>query len=171
MYHLGIRTRTSEDGLTWSDEVNTGIDGATNPVVIKLKDSTYLMIYGIQQHPAFGLPTEQLYAAISTDDITFTKQPADPVLTGNDNFASVPELLYLNDTTLWMYYVSGTRPSHIHTATSTDNELTWTKEEQISITGCPISKTDVDPDIIKLSDETYCLFLPHLPQVNLNGEI
>ncbi|MCX5886180.1 MAG: choice-of-anchor D domain-containing protein [Proteobacteria bacterium] len=165
MYNPGIGFRSSEDGLTWPDSTNTNINemGATNPAVITLKDGTYLMIYGIQQHTS-GPPTERQYRATSTDGIYFNKEPTDAVLTGENDFASVPDLIYINDdTTLRLYYVSDSLPSHIHTATSIDDGLTWIKEGLISITGGPIGQQDVDPDIIKLADGTYRLFFATPP--------
>jgi len=168
MYNPGIGVRSSNDGLTWPDSTNTNINemGATNPAVITLKDGTYLMIYGVQQHTG-GPPTERQYRAISTDGISFTKYPADAaVLTGDNgdnDFVSVPDLIYIDDNTLRLYYVSNSLSSHIHTATSIDDGLTWTKEGQISITGGPIGQQDVDPDIIKLADGTYRLFFATSP--------
>jgi len=165
MYNPGIGFRSSEDGLTWPDSTNTNINemGATNPAVITLKDGTYLMIYGVQQHTS-GPPTERQYRAISTDGIYFNKEPTDAVLTGENDFASVPDLIYINDdTTLRLYYVSNSLQSHIHTATSTNNGQTWTEEGPISITGGPIGQQDVDPDIIKLADGTYRLFFATPP--------
>lgn len=171
-YNPGIWTRTSPEGLTWTDQVSTGINdqGATNPAVIRLKDETYLMIYGIQTHTS-GPPTEKLYRATSTDGIHFTKQ-AGPLTDGavltadgsEHNFVSVPDLISIDDdTTLRMYFVADSYQSHIHTAVSIDNGQTWTREGQISITGGPIGQQDVDPDIIKLADGTYRLYFATSP--------
>ncbi len=164
-----IRSYTSTDGINWSNGVTTGIAdaGGSNPSVIRLKDGTYLMIYGIQTpNPV----TERLYRATSTDGITFTKQSG--LLTGGavliadageNDFVSVPDLVYLNETTLRLYFVASTGASRIHTATSTDNGQTWTREGQISVTGGPFGDHTNDPDIVRLADSTWRLFFATPP--------
>lgn len=59
--------------------------------------------------------------------------------------------------------MSNSLPSHIHTATSINDGLTWVEEGRISITGGPIGQQDVDPDIIKRADGTYRLFFATSP--------
>jgi len=148
---------TSPDGLNWSIPVMTGVNDqhSTNPAVIGLHDGTFLMIYGIQTSSPL---TERLYRAISNNGINFIKQPAEAVLTGEvDNFVSVPDIIYSNSTTLRMYFVNGNTNSRIHTATSTDNGLTWIKEGQITLTGTYGGQTN-DPDVILLADSSYRLF-------------
>ena len=167
----GIWTATSTDGINWSGQINTGVTdvGATNPNVIRLNNETYLMIYGIQTN----MPTtEILYRATSTDGINFTKQ--DIALTaseGEDNFVSVPDLIYSNETTLRMYFVASSINSRVHTATSIDNGQTWTREGEISITDGPTGGQINDPDIIKLSDGNYRLFFTTPPTNQSIGDL
>lgn len=133
------------------------------------------MIYGVQT----TIPvTERLYRATSSNGIiNFIYQPGHylggAVLTGeaaDGNFVSVPDLIYINDTTLRMYFVASTLESHIHTATSTDDGATWTREGQISITGSYGGQTN-DPDIVLLSDGSYRLFFTTPPPGTAIGDL
>lgn len=159
----GIWTITSTNGTSFlGNPVLTGVDnlGATNPNVISLTNGTYLMIYGVQ----LPGPTEQLYRATSDDGITFIKQGV--VLTadaGEDNFISVPDLIYISGTRLRMYFVASPINSRIHTAYSDNDGATWIREGRISITGGPIGGQECDPDIIKLQAGTYRLFFTTPP--------
>jgi hypothetical protein len=172
-----IRSYTSTDGVGWGNGVTTGITdpGGTNPSVIRLRDGTYLMIYGIQTANPMA---ERLYRATSTDGITFTKQ-AGPLTggavliadAGENDFVSVPELIYLNDTTLRLYFVASTAVSRIHTATSTDNGQTWTREGQISITGGSYGGQTNDPDVVRLADGRWRLFFATPPAGKQIGEL
>lgn len=172
----GILTATSTDGLSWSAPTATGVAdvGATNPSVIQLVDSSYLMIYGVQT----VMPvTEKLFRATSADGLSFTKQ-AGPysggaVLTaeaGENDFVSVPDLVYINATTLRLYFVANTVNSRIHTATSTDNGQTWVREGQITLTGSYGGQTN-DPDIVKLGDGSYRLYFTTPPPGTLIGDL
>ncbi|MDD5593909.1 MAG: hypothetical protein PHG97_04145 [Candidatus Margulisbacteria bacterium] len=162
----GIWTDTSTNGLDWTAPVFTGVSssGATNPSVICLKNGTFLMIYGVQVPLS---STERLYRATSNDGINFTFQGGPyvggAVLTGEaDDFVSVPDLIYINDTTLRMYYVYGATTSRIYSATSTDNGATWTKEGEISISGSYGGQTN-DPDVVLISGTTYKLYFTTPP--------
>lgn|GEM_PF-2406636 len=160
----GIWTATSTDGISWSNQVLTGVvdTGATNPGVIRLSDGTYLMIYGIQT--AFPT-TEKLYRATSSNGVTFVKQAGTALIADPDeeDFVSVPDLVYLNTTTLRMYFVASPSNSFVHTAVSTDSGLTWTREGKISIDGGPVGGQVYDPDIIKFTDGTYWFFFTTPP--------
>ncbi len=167
----GIWTTTSTDGKTWTSPTNTGVTdtGATNPDVIRLTDGSYLMLYGIQT----AIPTtEILYRATSGDGSAFTKQGvALQTDATEDNFVSVPDLIYINSTTLRMYFVASTTTSRVHTAASTDNGATWTREGQISISGGAIGGQVNDPDIIQLSNGTYRLFFTTPPANQSIGDL
>ena len=173
----GIWTCTSTDGINWTAPVATGITdtGATNPSVIRLNNGTYLMIYGRQT----AMPTtERLYRGTSNDGITFTKQTGPltggAVLiadSGENDFVSVPDLIYVNDSTLRMYFVASTINSRVHTATSTDDGVNWTREGQISLSGGQIGGQVNDPDIIKLSDGSYRLFFTTPPAGQSIGDL
>ncbi len=175
MYFTGpgeLYSTTSTDGLTWTSPEETGINdtGATNPSVIRLTDGTYLMIYGIQT----AMPTtEEQFRATSNDGITFTKQGSDPVLSadaGENDFVSVVDMIYINDTTLRMYFVANTVDSYVHTATSTDDGATWTREGEITLTG-DIGGQLNDPDIIRLSDGSWRLFFTTPPEGQAIGDL
>lgn len=172
----GILTATSTDGLSWAAPVTTGVDtvGATNPSVIALGDGTYLMIYGVQtQMPV----TERLFRATSTDGITFTEQAGGETggavlveAAGGTDFVSVPDLISIGGGTLRMYHVQSTTNSRIHSATSTDNGQTWTKEGEITISGSYGGQTN-DPDVIGLSDGSYRLFFTTPPVGTAIGDL
>lgn len=167
----GLYSITSTDGVNWGSPTETGITdiGATNPAVIRLQDGTYLMIYGVQT----AMPTtEQQYRATSPDGIIFTKED-DPVLVAGDDendFVSVVDLINLSDTTLRMYFVADTVSSYVHTAASTDDGATWTREGRVSLTG-EIGGQLNDPDIIRLEDGTWRLFFTTNPVEEAIGDL
>ena len=164
----GIWTATSTDGLSWATPVlAASISGATNPSVLRLTDGTFLMLYGIQ--PPLT-QTERLYRATSTDGITFTQYvgpyAGGSILSGEagEDFVSVPDMLYINSTTVRLYYVGSATTSRIYTATSTDKGITWTREDKISIT--PSSEyggQTNDPDVVQEADGTYRLYFTAPP--------
>lgn len=172
MYYVGsggIWSTTSSDGIVWSSPATTTVSdsGAQNPSVLRLVDGTYLMIYGIQTTEPM---TERLFRATSTDGITFTEQTGS--LTGGavllaesdeDDFVSVPELIQLADGSIRLYFVASTTNSNVHTAVSTDNGATWTREGQIDISGGSTGGQINDPDVVKLADGTYQLFFTTPP--------
>lgn len=171
----GILTSTSTDGLTWSSaETSLTTLMATNPSVIELGDGTYLMIYGIQT----TMPvTEKLFRATSPDGITFTDQPGaeedGAVLVADEDendFVSVPDMIFLDETTIRLYFVANTVESGIHTATSTDNGQTWTREGEITLSGSYGGQTN-DPDIIQLEDGSYRLFFTTPPVGTSIGDL
>lgn len=170
----GILTATSTDGLSWAAPVVTGIAdiGATNPSVIALGDGTFVMIYGIQT----TMPvTERLYRATSNDGITFTEQVGGEtggavlVEGGGDDFVSVPDLISIGGGTLRMYYVQSTTNSRIHSATSTDNGQTWTKEGEITLSGEYGGQTN-DPDVVVVTGG-YRLFFTTPPVGTAIGDL
>ena len=157
MYYIGsggVWSTVSSDGITWSSPVTTTISdsGVQNPSVLRLAGGTYLMIYGVQTTEPM---TERLFRATSTDGITFTEQTGS--LTGGvvllaesdeDDFVSVPELIQLADGSIRMYFVASTTNSNVHTAVSTDNGATWTREGQIDISGGPTGGQINDPPLV-----------------------
>ncbi|MBI4835619.1 MAG: IPT/TIG domain-containing protein [Planctomycetes bacterium] len=167
----GLWSSLSDDGANWETPVFTNINdvGATNPAVIRLKNGTYLMIYGIQT----AMPTtERLYRAISNDGITFAKQGVALVAdAGEDDFVSVPDLIYITDTRLRMYFVADPVDSNVHTAYSDNNGINWTREGAISITGGPTGGQTNDPDIIELADGTYQFFFTTPPAGQAIGDL
>src|SRR3989339_555918 len=146
----GIWTFSSTDGLSWSAPILAlSQTGATNPAVIQVTDGSFVMIYGIQ---TVNPITERLYRATSPDGLTFSAYIG-PYANGaifsgeaNGDFVSVPDLIYINGTTLRMYYVGSTTTSRIYTATSTDNGQSWTREGEITLSGSYGGQTN-DPDI------------------------
>ena len=175
MYFTGpgaLYSTTSTDGLAWTSPEETGIaeTGATNPSVIRLTNGTYLMIYGVQT----AMPmTEEQFRATSVDGIIFTKQGDDPALSadaGENDFVSVADMIYINDTTLRMYFVADAVDSYVHTATSTDDGATWTREGEVSLTG-EIGGQLNDPDIVRLSDGSWRLFFTTPPEGQAIGDL
>jgi len=162
----GIWTFSSTDGLSWSAPILAlSQTGATNPAVIQVTDGSFVMIYGIQ---TVNPITERLYRATSPDGLTFSAYIG-PYANGaifsgeaNGDFVSVPDLIYINGTTLRMYYVGSTTTSRIYTATSTDNGQSWTREGEITLSGSYGGQTN-DPDIIQLGSGNYKLFLTTPP--------
>lgn len=167
----GIWTATSNDGLTWTNQTLTGVvdQGATNPAVIALANGTFLMIYGIQT----AMPTtEILYRATSNDGVNFAKQgTALTASTGENNFVSVPDLVFISTTRLRMYFVAGTTASRVHTAYSDDSGATWTREGEIAIAGGPYGGQVNDPDVIKKPDGTWWLFFTTPPAGQAIGDL
>jgi hypothetical protein len=177
----GITTATSSDGLTWSSGISTGIRPnmslseafIRNPAVIQTATGDYLMIYeGVNStSPMPGPETvSRFFRATSADGITFTKQPGSlqdgAVMESSpeeENFISVPDLIFLDSSTLRLYYVGDAQPSRIFSATSTDLGVTWTKEGEVPISSATNSIV-VDPDIIQLPDGTYRLFFASPPE-------
>ncbi|HBY73628.1 MAG TPA: hypothetical protein DEG44_02970 [Candidatus Kerfeldbacteria bacterium] len=180
MYYIGsggVWSTVSSDGITWSSPVTTTISdsGVQNPSVLRLAGGTYLMIYGVQTTEPM---TERLFRATSTDGITFTEQTGS--LTGGvvllaesdeDDFVSVPELIQLADGSIRMYFVASTTNSNVHTAVSTDNGATWTREGQIDISGGPTGGQINDPDVVELADGTYRLFFTTPPADQSIGDL
>jgi len=121
--------------------------------------------------------TEKLFRATSSDGINFTKQPGPyeggAVLTAEadeGNFVSVPDMIYINDSTIRLYFVANQVNTKINTAISTDNGQTWTREGAITITGSYGGQTN-DPDIVKLNDGTYRLYFTTPPPGTLIGNL
>ncbi|MFA6082344.1 MAG: hypothetical protein WC773_02960 [Patescibacteria group bacterium] len=124
----------------------------SNPSVLKITDSNWIMIYEQQPIKQPGSnnqnnppgPTNQrnLYLATSTDGQTFSK--AGLVLDSSilDNyFASVPDMILLPNNQIRMYYVSG--GNAIGSVLSSDNGKTWVRDS-----GYRLEDSAVDPDVI-----------------------
>ena len=164
----GITFRNSTDGLTWPTLSTTaGLIAPTgeslrNPAVVKLTNGTYVMIY--ESAPTTGAGVLRFYRATSPDAVTWTKVAGsgtngavmEPAV-GDTNFISVPDLILLTSGSIRMYFVAG--GGHVETATSADNGATWTREGPITITGITTGRWHVDPDIIRLPDNTYRLYM------------
>lgn len=136
----------SEDGLDFDKPHLTGIREEedsewrmiSNPAVLRLEDGSWLMIYELRKGEE-----RSLFSAFSEDGTTFKKADLAIDSTKEDgNFASVPDLVLLDDGSIRMYYVSF--GEHIASAISKDNGKTWRREK-----GFRLKNKTVDPDVIR----------------------
>ncbi len=122
----------------------------SNPAVLKITDTNWIMIYEQQPARAPGQNTKtppgpntqrNLYLATSTNGTSFKKVGVAIDSSKEDQyFASVPDLILLPDGKIRMYYVSG--GSAIGSTTSADNGKTWTRDS-----GYRLENQAVDPDV------------------------
>ena len=171
----GIWVTSSIDGITWVTPQSTGITdtGTTDPVVLRLSDNSYMMIYGI-----LSGSTERLYRATSTDGKNFTKYTG-PLSSGavfiadssQEDYVSSPDTLYINSTTIRMYYAAGSTSSSLYSATSTDEGITWAKEGSITLSSGPIGGQTLSPDVVKLPDGTFRMLFATPPAGTASGSL
>lgn len=146
----------SKDGLNFDEPKSTGIREErdsewrmiSNPAVLRLADSSWLMIYELRKGEE-GRPGEEekgvrnLFSAFSKDGISFEKGSVAIDSTKEDgSFASVPDFILLDDGSIRMYYVSF--GEHIASAISKDGGKTWQREK-----GFRLKNKTVDPDVIR----------------------
>lgn len=178
MYYTGmggILSAISSDGLNWTKENGTRVQPGTNSVVIRFENGSYRMIYNEQQGQA---PNARLWfvSAFSTDGITWIKEPGtrlDSEEAPDYGAISVPDIVRLQDGRYRMYYVGdmfnngvAEKGNSIRSAVSSDNGLTWEKE---NITGIPAQC--MDPDVIILADGTFRLFYTASPPGKFPGNL
>lgn len=148
-----IKYADSKDPSIFETLASTGITAdqdkfISNPAVLKIKDSDWIMIY--EQAPILpenstkgpGQATERdLLLATSTDGKTFQKVGVAINSNNKDDkfFASVPDLVRVNDSLIRLYYVS--QGDKIASATSSDGR-TWKRED-----GFRLEDSSVDPDV------------------------
>ncbi len=171
MYYTGrgIKLAISDDGLNFEDKgivigegnVGSGQEMVSNPVVIKLKDGRYRMIYegsdwGNDEKGGHYQTNRKLYSAISNDGKKWVKEEGARFFDYGDGkpgeiFTSVPDIIQLSNGTLRMYYTRGITSA---SALSNDEGLTWIKETNLNLN----RKVAIDIDVVLLEDETYKLF-------------
>lgn len=147
----------SKDGLNFDEPKPTGIGEErdaewrmiSNPAVRRLADGSWLMIYELRKGEEGG-PGEKergvrnLFSAFSSDGKTFEKgSTAVDSIKEDGSFASVPDLVLLDDGRVRMYYVSF--GEHIASAISKDGGETWQRER-----GFRLKNKTVDPDVLKV---------------------
>lgn len=172
MYYTGkgIALAISNDGLNFElkgtvihdDGPGSEQEMVTNPAVFQLKTGGYRMIYEGSQDMN---TVRKLYSAVSNDGLKWFKEDGirleddifytDPKkgASGTVIFASVPDVIRLEDNCLRIYYAV---IDEIRIAKSCDEGLTWQKEGKIMFDIYP--EVAQDPDIIMLEDGTYKLF-------------
>jgi hypothetical protein len=156
MQNSGIAYAESSDALNFDAPKPTGVTQEpgkmiSNPAVLKIEDSNWIMIY--EQQPQKQTNSNDkttpgpdiqrnLYLASSTDGKNFTKVGLAIDSSKEDNyFASVPDLVLLPDGKIKMYYVSGGQA--IGSATSVDKGSTWQRDS-----GYRLEDNAVDPDVL-----------------------
>ena len=164
MYYTGgdISLVTSGDGINFVDygsviRPESADEMVTNPAVIQLSDGRWRMFYERSIHGDGGQSDRKIYSAVSNDGLSWTKESGIRFWDYGDGkpgeiFTSVPDVIRLADGRLRMYYTRGMASA---VAVSSDEGLTWTKEQNLDLGEGRIA---VDPDIIKLDDGTYKLF-------------
>ncbi|MBI5061252.1 MAG: hypothetical protein HZB67_02980 [Candidatus Aenigmarchaeota archaeon] len=163
MYYTGrgIELARSSDGLnfvvvgTMIDVKDvSGVDMVTNPAVFKTIDGKYRMLFeGSKMF--YDKNDRKLYSAVSSDGLVWIVEEGVRFQDAGDGkpgelFASVPDVIRLNDGKLRMYYTRGATSA---TALSGNEGLNWTKE-----TNLKLRKVAIDLDIVLLDDGTYKLF-------------
>ena len=141
----GIGHATSQDGVTWTKNPNNpvldvGPDGAWDDqnayaATVLLIDSIFHMWYN-GQATSFGVDNNKIGHATSSDGITWTKDPNNPVLTTgpigawDDEWSAYPNVVH-TDETFHMWYSGFKEGSGISIghATSPDG-VAWTKDSQ-----------------------------------------
>jgi len=155
-------SRTSTDGLTFSEQVGTGLRSAPGTQrdrikefsVIRLASGQFLMIYEAVDRQNVS----RFFRATSTDGISFQGGP-DPVLQaeGAENgFISAPDIVEYAGV-LYLYYVADGSKTFV--ASSSDAGQTWTRRGEVSIRGFTGNLTD--PDLVVLPDGRLAFFALH----------
>jgi hypothetical protein len=158
----GIWAAKSTDGLVFEKigvVVENGEPGSmqemvSDPAIIELKNGSYRMIYEGSQKLG-DHEDRRLFSAFSRDGFNWTKEEGVRFQDYGDGkpgelFASVPDIVRLDNGSLRMYYTRGTTSA---TALSHDEGITWVKEKNLDL-----GRIVVDPDIVKLEDGSYKLF-------------
>lgn len=163
-YLPGGVTATSNDGLTWSAVTKVGLTESETfgGAVVRLSSGTFVMIYEAGRTFS-SLTGGKFFRATSTDGIKFTKTSGsgtsgaviEPL--NSSSFVSVPEIVILPDGKLRLYFV-GSDGNRMESALSSDLGLSWTREGLIEISGMASDRTQVDPDVIILSNGSYRLY-------------
>lgn len=160
MYYCGttgnIQSAISSDGLAF--EVEPGVRLSPlysgneviicDPTVVQLVDGRFRLYYkGANKG---GIPAiHKIYSAISSDGLNFEREGLviDSETSGDNGWASVPEVIKLSDGRIRLYYVSAEGLRGFVSAISTDGR-NFTKEEAKIY-------DYVDPSITKLSDGRF----------------
>lgn len=156
----GIFRASSTDGLNFGAPTLL-IDMGSNTAMIRLENGGWRMIYNPMFPPAPGEkhPASQYFlSAVSQDGLAWTKEDGVRFRSqGAPDYdaISVPCIADLGDGRLRMYYVGDMygpefmrEPSNnIRSAVSTDEGLTWVRED-----GFRITATSMDPAIRKVED-------------------
>jgi hypothetical protein len=157
-YYGGVRTASSVDGLSWggfSDPIRPSMGAFNrNPAIFQHSDGTWVLIFE-RVLDNVG----RFYRATSSDGVTFTENPATPVMepTASDRgFLSVPDIISIGGSTVRMYFVAGGDLSD--SAVSSDGGVTWTREGRITVSGLSGANWVVDPDVIQVSGGRYRMF-------------
>jgi len=161
---MGISSYVSSDGLKFTLEKNSIITDGFNPAVIKLQDGSYRVIYNVVEGRMED-PNRKLYfkSAISQDGINFVPEKGIRFRSqGPPDYdaISVPDIIKLPDGRFRMYYtgdmfapVSGREGNNVRTAISSDEGMTWQREE-----GVRLRFESMDPDVVILPDGRYRMY-------------
>lgn len=155
-------SRTSSDGLTFGEQVGTGLRASPGTTrdrikefsVIRLASGQYLMIYEAVDRQNVS----RFFRATSSDGVSFSGGP-DPVLQaeGAENgFIGAPDIVEFGGK-IYLYYVADGSKTFV--ATSTDAGATWTRAGQVSIRGFTGNLTD--PDVVVLPGGRLGFFALH----------
>jgi predicted GH43/DUF377 family glycosyl hydrolase len=151
----GIYYSESTDGKTITEKKPTGIKEQenkmiSNPAVLMIEEGNWIMIYemaplrrqGEKEGPPGPATQRNLYLATSNDGRSFSASGiAIDSSKEDDYFASVPDLIKLEDGRIRVYYVSNGLA--IGSAISNDKGKTWTRESGYRLEGMA-----VDPDVL-----------------------
>lgn len=137
-----IYSAVSTDGINFTvEDVVFQLNNITDPTVVQLPDSTYLM--ALAQH---AQQSTNIIFAKSIDGVSFHQ-------TTTITNAGIPELALLNDGSLRVYY---NKIGGIGSHRSTDNGNSWVAE-----TGLRLSAMFFvgDPSVIKVNDNQWLMFV------------
>lgn len=176
----------SADGVSYTKLVKTNLkrspDPGTDttlmdhPVVIKMKNEKFLLVYDICTGNCSIPPSlpRRLVSRISDDGVNWGPSSLipGPSRTGLNPegkiFDSVPTLLQLSSGDLRLYYVQG--GAAIGSAISKDNGVTWTVEDGFRLGtpygNTPKSESFIDPAVIQDSDGTIYLYFGYITDWN-----
>lgn len=164
MYMPGGGTATSADGLTWGfvTKITLPESETFGGSVLRMSDGTFVMLYEAGRTIS-SLTGGKFFRATSTDGVKFTKTSGTGTTgavfepSGTTTLISVPDLIVLPDGRWRMYFV-GSDGNRMESAVSSDLGMSWSKEGLIEIAGMESSRTQVDPDVIRLASGGYRLY-------------
>ncbi len=157
-----ILSAVSNDGLTFTKESGVRIAAGTgfeaqvcDPTMVDLPQGKMRMYYkgANSMDPGPGKSIHKIYSAISSDGLTFQKEGVriDSESSGDNGWASVPDVILLPDGRVRIYYVTAADRQHgIGSAISSDG-LHFVKEPGRRVENL------VDPALVQMGDK-YLLF-------------
>jgi hypothetical protein len=151
----GIYSAVSRDGLTFTEEPGVRITPGCDPSIVELEDGGYRMYYKVE----VDMDTHVIHSAVSRDGLTWVEEGLRFQNMGSpcNGWTSVPDAIRLRDGGVRIYFVCDKMLNAVASIISQDG-LNFKLEEGLRL------KRAVDPNVIRLPDNTYRMFYATAPE-------